>query len=501
MNKLFKHIKSHKGWYGLGVVVLLLVGVLAYARPGELGEELAGRLDRVLRKPVIRKEVQVTKPTKKLACTEADWSCTAFEPAECPPSGERTRTCTLTNRQCTNPNAVKPAETESCTYEEEVAAGNLSIGEADSPNSEILIAGSQNTLVAQYKMRALGETIAVEKLTVMNDSSGAFDQPVGTSAVSSVKVQSGGAEAECVLSGGKCTLSNLNLQVPQDGEVTLKIYADVAYMAQVGESLSGQTFRLGVQDTNNTTATFSAVGQLSGAMINPAFSGGSSVNDFVVRKSQPTFTKAPGLSSVLINGTNRLYGLTVAADNAGSVSFGRLFFGVNPGVPTPVSLSNFRFYRGSTLLSEDHVNIYHAPDTGSVIISFNNEETIAAGSSQTYYLEADVMGATVGSFVAAILHTSDEGTALTGLTANTNPNTGKIYSAGNPTSGIFSFSADDFSQLRINPYNIIWSDKSADYHMYPTISAGVVTSDTGSYDWTNGYLLNMGAVTHHRLDY
>ena len=116
MNKLFKHIKSHKGWYGLGVVVLLLVGVLAYTRaPGELGEELAGRLDRVLRKPVIRKEVQVTKPTKKLACTEADWSCTAFEPAECPPSGERTRTCTLTNRQCTNPNAVKPAETESCT--------------------------------------------------------------------------------------------------------------------------------------------------------------------------------------------------------------------------------------------------------------------------------------------------------------------------------------------------------------------------------------------------
>lgn len=52
MNKLFNHIKSHKGWYSFVViVVLLVVGVLSYIRPpsfDDLTAELAGGTREIL---------------------------------------------------------------------------------------------------------------------------------------------------------------------------------------------------------------------------------------------------------------------------------------------------------------------------------------------------------------------------------------------------------------------------------------------------------------------
>ena len=53
-------------------------------------------------------------------CTPAAWSCTNWEPNVCPSNGIRTRTCTLIDTTCTNPNAVKPSETQSCTPGEEI---------------------------------------------------------------------------------------------------------------------------------------------------------------------------------------------------------------------------------------------------------------------------------------------------------------------------------------------------------------------------------------------
>ena len=44
-------------------------------------------------------------------CTESAWSCTAW--SECI-NEEQTRTCTLINTACSNPDDVKPAETQPC---------------------------------------------------------------------------------------------------------------------------------------------------------------------------------------------------------------------------------------------------------------------------------------------------------------------------------------------------------------------------------------------------
>ncbi len=49
-------------------------------------------------------------------CTEAAWSCSDWQPEVCPESEIQTRTCTLIDTECLNPEAVKPAETQSCAY-------------------------------------------------------------------------------------------------------------------------------------------------------------------------------------------------------------------------------------------------------------------------------------------------------------------------------------------------------------------------------------------------
>jgi PGF-pre-PGF domain-containing protein len=47
-------------------------------------------------------------------CTREDWQCNAY-PEECPSDGERSRTCTLLNDRCGNPDEVRPALVESCS--------------------------------------------------------------------------------------------------------------------------------------------------------------------------------------------------------------------------------------------------------------------------------------------------------------------------------------------------------------------------------------------------
>ncbi len=46
-----------------------------------------------------------------VSCTVSDWNCGAWTACV---DGEKTRTCTLKNADCKNPDTVKPAESEDC---------------------------------------------------------------------------------------------------------------------------------------------------------------------------------------------------------------------------------------------------------------------------------------------------------------------------------------------------------------------------------------------------
>lgn len=411
----------------------------------------------------------------------------------------------------------------------------LSISAVNVPASDILVTGSSQQLINRYSFKALNDNITVNKLTVINDSKGAFDAPVNTNAVSLVTLKytdiNNVMQAKTAsLSNGVATFSQLGLYAPKASSVNVNIYVDVNPMQAIGEELSGKAFRLGIKDTNNTSDTFEAVGVSTAQVINsPSFSGSSSVQEFTVRRSKPTFATAPAPSK-LVTGENTLFSFNVTANQAGSVSFGRFVYNVNVSGFSSVGDDIWRwsFYRGSTKMSSDNVNIYCAPansanvrnlldygldqcdgvmDNGiangayNVIVSFNQEETISAGTSNLYILKANITNAGMGKSITTKLATGDDNVAVAGLTANNgNQNTGKISDIG-ANLALITSGASSFLNSTVTARNIIWSDNSADIHSYPIISSGTVTNGTGSYDWTNGYLLKVAILPAVTLSY
>ncbi|MBI5411741.1 S-layer homology domain-containing protein [Candidatus Peregrinibacteria bacterium] len=430
-------------------------------------------------------------------------------------------------------------------------SGSLSAYSEGNPDAAIVLAGSSDVLVAKYRFRALQEAFHVNKLTVMNDLTTTFGTAESTGAISKVTVKYTDADgvtqkASGALSGGSVALSGLDVYVPKGGDSFVEIYVDTVTRAAYGQGVSGLTYRLGIQETSNTSSTFEAVGASSSTTDNSGtFSNSTSVKTYTIRQSKPTFTKVAS-STTLINGENTLYAVTVAADAAGPISFGRLVFDVTTSGLTTAGndVNTFKFLRGSTQISSSDVNIYAkdsadartqielqagagldalflttatAADgadgdgvsdaTVKVIVSFDEEETVSAGTSKTYYLKANVTGALSTDNITTRIATSDEDTALTGLSSTTNTNNnsvsndGRIQSTGAATSGIFSAAVTDFRQLVGSNRNVIWSDKSADSHAYATVASGSVTTDTGSFDWTNGNLLKVSELNAQTLTY
>ncbi len=112
--------------------------------------------------------------------------------------------------------------------------------------------------------------------------------------------------------------------------------------------------------------------------------------------------------------------------------------------------------------------------TCSYVLTFTNEQTIAAGASKTYQLWATVAGA------------NESGESIsTKLTGDTAQVTGEIDSAAsglNANHGI-----DDLDGSAADgAYNFIWSDNSLIPHSDTTATNASTDDASASNDWTNG---------------
>jgi len=361
------------------------------------------------------------------------------------------------------------------------------------PEGGIVVAGTTMHLASKYRFNAQEEGYTVNKLTVINDVTGPFDTPSDTVAVSQVVIRypdvNGVTQTRTgSLSNGSATFSGLCFYAPAGQSAYVEIYANVSNLVDVGETLSGMTFRLGILDTGNTVSTFEAVGAMSSATTNdPFIPNGAGVNSFMVRKSTLILQKDPMLSTTLINGVNRLYGFGACADDSGAVSFVGFTYEF---VANSATLSDFHVYRNSVQLTPAQATI---TVVGShVLVAFLQEETIGAGQCQTYHLDGTASGVVMSSSVATKL-VIGTGAPLSLTNPFANPNTGWVYGFGgtsifvNPQ-GLVS---EDYDYL-----SFIWSDRSADAHAYPVITNGLVTAGSGSHDWTNGWGLGADLPSH-----
>ena len=422
-----------------------------------------------------------------------------------------------------------------------LTSGDLTASSEGNPDEDILVTGATEQLVSKYRFHALNEDFQVRKLTIVNDDATTTanfgDDPVLSSAISKVVIKYPDVNgvtktAEASLSGiGQAKFAGLDFFVPAGEDAYLEVYANINTKALVGESISGKKLRLGLQNTGNSITTFEAIGQSSSTNLN--FTGtptakvlnSANINNFVVRNSVPTFANVSSSTS-LSNGERDLMKFSITADSAGAVSFARLVFDVTFGGAAP-DLDSFKFYRESTLLA--NVNIYGAAagdvdyvsggnlgGDDQVIVSFDQEETVPAGSSVTYKLTATATNVVTDDSVDTKLAIGDESeevgfgtgeTAIltTGCSVNPastgNGNTGRIADT-TANCALFGTTTDVVDTLGTNR-NIVWSDKSANAHAYPTVNGTVNPSTfatgTGSYDWTNGYLLDLTSLSSNTL--
>ena len=226
--------------------------------------------------------------------------------------------------------------------------------------------------------------------------------------------------------------------------------------------------------------------------------GGVWAKDIFIFKSIPTFTAVSSNTSVL-NGSNiNLYTFSIGADPNGDISVKQLMFTItitDPNKSYP-RLSNFTFFKGTidysnsvnigNIVSNDYIywlkgNGYIEVRTNTVVLIFNEEETIPAGKTQTYTLKAYAdyyaKSAASGSYSVSTLIPPDYYKFNIGRylrMANTN-----IY-------GLSQAPQD----IAVVDYNLLWSDKSA---LFPPHNA---QNGYSTNDWYDGlWVLNFPLPT------
>lgn len=244
-------------------------------------------------------------------------------------------------------------------------SGTLTVAESGSPTAMLVVAGATKQLVAQYDFASANEAWQVQEVSVMNDAAGALSgTAVSTSAVRNVWIEYPDVNGVMQLKSqslisGEANFSGLDpaMYVPKGGNAALKVYADVQTAAGFGQTLSGQSFRLGLREDNTDSAsgTFRAVGAASGeSEYNPTISDTSRVYAHFVRFSAPTVTGG-ATGGVFNNGTFNLFVLKVTApvgtdaENNKGIEIKRLNYRVSVSTDgTDGNLSKFRVREGAT---------------------------------------------------------------------------------------------------------------------------------------------------------
>lgn len=421
--------------------------------------------------------------------------------------------------------------------------GGLTASSEGNPDEAIVVAGTKMHLAAKYRFNAVDESFTGTTLTICNDITAPnfCDHAVGTPVVSNVTIKYPNADgvmqtkSVALNQDGTAKFAGLNFFIPSGKDVFLEIYADVAPMTN--ENYSGKSFRLGLQNVGNALANTQFNGESSA---NESFEDGDEVtgsaliDKFVVRKTKLKFANVAA-GSGLSNAQNTLLSFSVTADAAGSATLARFVADLDLTDTDGMgefNLDEFQVTRTinnqQTVISDSNIFGVIAGDIGvgggplassdTVTVTFDKEETISAGSTVVYTLKATGVGTETDDTVSTKLAIGDENSEVlvaNSVNNNGNLNTARIYCFSS-TGGVDNCllgdhdnnnandaeSQNEFKGLidNITDRNLIWSDKSDDNHLYPTIVDGVVTNGTGSTDYTNGYLLDIDNLNAHTIE-
>lgn len=386
------------------------------------------------------------------------------------------------------------------------SGGTLTIATDSLRQSTILVGGTgvwQN--LAQYKATAQYEDVRLDRMTVTSTGDAAN--------FTSIAVAVGGVvKTSDLLPSGSNSSKDLDLTVnpitvPKDTSITFQVWGKIANVAPsstvsgatTGVARSGNLVKLGIA-SNVTTGEYDsnyldkfnvkAVGLASGNSIyatSTNMTGGTTGNQFVIRKAQPVVARQSLSNTTLTSGADMdLYKVRIGAEGPG-IAVKKVVFDFSKSTSTgsSLTLSNFRIRKGVSEMtagtdytitdlngtSITGATLSMASSSGSIVVNFVNEETITL-SGFDYTLHATVGGTVVsGDSVNFSLNRTTDTTVYTGYL------TDAYYAANRPGSNINtttspSGAADVFGTF-------VWSDMSEVPHSANS------SSNSGSFDWTN----------------
>lgn len=395
--------------------------------------------------------------------------------------------------------------------------------ETELPDPEKIIPANAK-FASRYTFNATLEPWVIRRLTVVNDTEDdGFESDVNESSnvIETVYLRYPNEAGQTVeksvaFTSYKATLAGLDFYIPKHGSADVEIWIGLANTNQ----FSGETFRVGLQETGNTVSTFEAVSQITSTTDNVMNFTllANNVEEFVVRSGVPEFELTMPIENTLTNGSLDAYKFDFFASS--DVGLGRLVFDVSQTGLTQVD--QIQIFRNGQLLdpSDQSVvrNVYLMWDAGGtscfahtqqngagtgmdcnggttqsskLIVTFTEEEKVPNTGVNSYTLRFNVMGVNDGDQFVIRLDTGDEQSQLN--IGGAISNTGKIYNNGLGNE-IFSNSTDFVSEATtLTDRNIIWTDRSADLHKYTTFTPAVSPTVSGSStaDFTNGYLLKI----------
>jgi hypothetical protein len=365
------------------------------------------------------------------------------------------------------------------------SVGSLTVtADADTPMSDVVIAGATGVTLAKFRFTAQNEAFLVKKLGVVSTVAG--NGRISTFKLS-YPAQDGTTKVVTAgLSGtaNQIDISGTPMYVPANSSATLTFLGDLATFNLLNDTESAVPISLDL-DADNTSSYNQATGLASGTDDLSWAAGNITSNDQWVFRTRVT-VQAGSNTSALTNSEQDLYQFTMRSDAAGNVAVKQIT--VNAAITEVIAggtltIGSLKLYKGTTDISSNvtfNVNGSVSDTTldeteTRIVIEFNTYETVG-NTTQTYTLKGTPAGFVAADDDYATFSIANDSTydlasdgTIDSVLDSTNNADGRLTLANRGTTDTNDTQA-----------NFIWAD-------YSDIGIdGTTDNDTG---WFSGFLL------------
>lgn len=301
--------------------------------------------------------------------------------------------------------------------------------------------GSTGVTLNALRFSGTNEDMKLDRIALQMSGTSATSSPGN---ITQVTIWDGVTQVgTAIFAGSRFATSTLtsNVIIPANGSKTLTIKGDLAGISLNGAGTAGALLQVDYDGSDSTGTR--AIGQSSGSTINTSSTSDTAVAGVRTYRSVPIITYA-ATAGALVNGTQQLVTVTIAADSKGDVQMYQLRFATSTtaAVLTAHTFTGPSGSVGTVTNTATYIQVVF--DNGSNV----GDRTISAGTSKSYQLGATVGGLTgstagVASFslMADAAHPA-VGPTLMNTASNVASDSDFVWSPMSTTSAVTSVYAD-----------------------------------------------------------